>query len=396
MQGSFLDNGFHLALQSSHALSNALETLHTETHLNGIHCNGATTTISASTTPTGYLHATSRCRGTRLGKRLLDKHPDLMCRNFMGTNEEIVAEDDIGTPNADGTHSETNGSEGSGSEGNGGEGNGGGGNGGGGNGGGGNGGGGNGSEGNNRKRLQAKQADKEYARFVCGGAHMRCLDQVWNMRDGSSNARYYTEKLQQYVNSRIESGMRQADSAGVPTPQGGTPAVGTEQPESLIDSNILKQYVKEISQANLALQDALDDSVEVGIVNEVVCSEVEVLSTIKSLKVLVPQLQGILNPTDDMLVIRFLRRHKLIQSYFGSAVGAVYACNMSMRPVVRPSKASMKNMHAVAGMQVKILIDRLKTHAAQLARDLTKAMLEAGRDNIDCWYTLDYYTSAGT
>jgi hypothetical protein len=67
-----------------------------------------------------------------------------------------------------------------------------------------------------------------------------------------------------------------------------------------------------------------------------------------------------------------------------------------MRPVVRPSKASMKNMHAVAGMQVKILIDRLKTHAAQLARELTKAMLEAGRDNIYCWYTLDYYTSAGT
>ena len=230
--------------------------------------------------------------------------------------------------------------------------------------------------------LLACVADKEYARLVSGCTHARTLSSVWGPRDGSGLNAVDTRRLQQEVYRQIIQGVdddiasnsaparrRRGDMTDdVPDDVETTiPPVGdtTTHPPGM-DRDEQVYYLASAARRTLqSFNDGWDQQDDVGIINEVVSTEMEVFLMLKQVGVISPWDQ-IMMSSDPILQVRLLRRHPKVSACFAAAVGAAMVASAQSRPTVRPTRFIMQQTSSHAAVQFQILINCLHANRSDL------------------------------
>lgn len=299
-----------------------------------------------------------RCRGRRLSKKMLEKHPDMLGMNNAPHHHESSSENSSESDSESDSESESHDSSGcsvlSSS-----------------------------SDSSSKQdeeeeqamltlRKEARTRDKQYARYVCGAAHFRNLDAVWSRVDGFYVGSYAQEQaiFQNVQNAYLQHAYLQDGNNG--------------RQVQMTCGNAAKVMAKNAKFQDI-VQKVHDNSKQTGIINEVVHSELEILSILSrscTLEAILTRWKTQLGcDNDPMCIIHMLRRHPVTQAMFGAAVGAVHANNRIMKASARITKAKMQQMAIDTGLQVRMFVDFLLRHHTQVT-DLTQKQL---------LYTLNYH-----
>lgn len=332
MQGSF-ENIPHEGLQSNSSMSNAIMGLFTGEDLAPFLGDNAVEHQES---------VTKKSRGAKMGEKLLQRHPDMLgpprvaphvAPHVRPTVRPTVLPSTAHTPESSSSESSSSDSE-SESDDDGGK--------------------PEGRGGDRKKKKEAKMLDKQYARIVCGAAHIRNLDFIWNNVDGEP------------------FGMIR-----------GLEVLERKQMHRLVGPSSLKGVLKKKQKIGREFRTIKDEDTNVGLINEVVFSEIEVLNIChRAVPSIISQLQKITTSVrKDMPLIHLFRRHPLTQTAFGCAVGAAYANSKIIKPYARATQAKMWQMATDTGLQIQHFICVLKQNFTQIIKDL--------KDNQE-YYTINY------
>ena len=248
----------------------------------------------------------------------------------------------------------------------------------------------------------AKEMDKHYARYVAGCAQARSLASVWGPRDGTGLTAVDTKRLQEELYRHIIQEVDDQLPGGGGGGSGGGGGGGilpddTEEPtpeplvleQSRFDQISLMAYRARVCRR--AFNDGWEIMQEVGLLNEVVSTEIEVLSMLRQIGPIAEWDKDISSP-DPMLRVMLMRRYQPVTSAFASAVGAAMIANAQTRPTIRPTRFIMQQTSANAAVHFQMLIGSLHSSRKGL-HDLVKHYNASVKNNtITPVHFVDYHT----
>lgn len=369
MQGSFEDHwGFHKSACGTNAKSGerfhqAMMGLFTEESFTPTQQQQQQGTAVAESDTQRKIR--KKCRGRRLSKKLLEKHHDMLGMNNAPHHHESSSESSSESDSESESHDNSSGCSVLSSS----------------------------SDSSSKQdeeeeqamlilRKEARTRDKQYARYVCGAAHFRNLDAVWNRVDGFYVGSYAQEQaiFQNVQNAYLQHALHGGNNNGGNNNGGNN----NGRQVQMTCGNAAKVMTKSAKFQDI-VQKVHDNSKQTGIINEVVHSELEILSILSrscTLEAILTRWKTQLGcDSDPMCIIHMLRRHPITQAMFGAAVGAVHANNRIMKASARITKAKMQQMAIDTGLQVRMFVDFLLRHHTEMT-DLTQNQL---------LYTLNYH-----
>jgi hypothetical protein len=247
-------------------------------------------------------------------------------------------------------------------------------------------------------KAEARNMDKQYARFVAGAGISKSLSSVWGPRDGSGlnlvDIKRLQEDVYRYIVREVDESMANAQQPEQPLltvpqrrrrgdmiaperptipPQAAIPDDVEDEPDTIPPAQIqpqtppptataqVQRLAKEARKMRQAFNLGWEDEPDVGILNEVVSTEMEVYLMLKQLNsgVIAPW-DKILENADPMLRVRLMRRFPTVCVSFASTVAAAMIADAQMRPAIRPTRYIMNQTSAHAAIHFQMLIGCLQ------------------------------------
>ncbi len=119
----------------------------------------------------------------------------------------------------------------------------------------------------------------------------------------------------------------------------------------------IKKLAQSARQLRQAFNEGWEDSEDMGILNEVVSTELEVYHLLKNTPGIISSWDKVIENDDPMLRIRLLRRYPGTCSCFAASVSAAMLANSMMRPTTRPTRFIIKQTSANAAMHFQMLVN---------------------------------------
>jgi hypothetical protein len=248
--------------------------------------------------------------------------------------------------------------------------------------------------------VKAKEADKRYARIVAGGIHMRSLSSVWGPIDGTGLNPVDTKRMQDevydYVVQRVEDKLEEEKEDRPADPR----ADGDQQDDVENERTIMaakqeenmRSYAKIIQlagvtrDARVAFNQGWDNMRDMGIVNEVVSVETQILLMLRQIGCINAWDKIILGSPEAIISIRMMRRTPKIMPAFAGAVSAVMITSTQTRPTHRPTKAVLQQANINAGIHFQMLVHALGENRNEMIRNA----IEVQGNPDTSVYSLDY------
>lgn len=243
------------------------------------------------------------------------------------------------------------------------------------------------------KVKDAWEADKRYARIVAGGIHMRSLSSVWGPVDGTGLNPVDTKRMQDevydYVVQRVEDKLeeRREDRRDARRDQDDdVDEVAEREEENRMAAEKITQLAMTARDARMAFNHGWDNMPDMGIVNEVVSVETQILLMLRQIGCINAWDKLILGSPEAIISIRMMRRTPRIMSAFAGAVSAVMITSTQTRPTHRPTKAVLQQANINAGIHFQMLVHALGENRGEMIRNAVE--VREKRDT--SFYSLDY------
>lgn len=273
-------------------------------------------------------------------------------------------------------------------------------------------------------KTEARNKDKQYARFVAGAGISKSLSSVWGPRDGSGlnlvDIKRLQEDVYRYIVREVDENMVVNDAQQTPLPAvpqrrrrgemviappepptiPPLPAAANGEPDTIpaqIPATTTQQQVQRLAKEARKMRQAFnlgwEDEPDIGILNEVVSTEMEVYLMLKQLNSgVIASWDKILQDPDPILRIRLMRRFPTVCASFASTVAAAMIADAQMRPAIRPTRYIMNQTSAHAAVHFQMLIGCLqgaKGDLAGICRAYNQAIKEKSQIPV---YFIDYNT----
>lgn len=133
-----------------------------------------------------------------------------------------------------------------------------------------------------------------------------------------------------------------------------------------------------------------NDAYDVGLLNEVVNAEVQILFMLRKTGAISSWDHLLSKDMDPIPRIRILRRAACTMAAFATCVGAVMLNNMQTRPTVRPTKAVLQRAAVDAGLQFQMFIHVAGSSRFDIQTILHKCCGDGDKDPEYMFYLADY------